>query len=121
MHRKSSLLFAAEKGQAVTIAILCMSVLLGMVSMATDLGLFYHDRRHLQNTTDAAALAGAAELPQHPDVAIDRARQWVAKNGIPSSEIKRLEVRTTLTPNDTMYIEVEKQFNWIFARVLGPF
>jgi Putative Flp pilus-assembly TadE/G-like len=121
MGRKSSLLFAAESGQAITIAILCMSVLLGMVSMATDPGLFFHDRRHLQNTTDAAALAGAAELPLHPDLAADRAREWAAKNGIASSQIKKLEVRTTVVANDTMYVEIEKSFNWIFARVLGRF
>ena len=121
MRRKPSLPFAAEKGQAVTIAILCMSMLLGMVSMATDLGLFFHDRRHLQNSTDAAALAGAAELPLHPDLAVDRARQWATKNGIPNAQIKKLEVRTTVVTNDTMYIEVEKQFNWIFARALGRF
>ena len=82
MRRQRSLLFAAEKGQVLPIALFFMSALLGMMSMATDLGLFFHDRRHLQNTTDAAALAGAAELPLHPDIAIDRARLWATKNGI---------------------------------------
>jgi hypothetical protein len=121
MRGRSPLLLADEKGQVLAIALFFMSVLLGMLSMATDLGLFFHDRRHLQNTTDAAALAGAAELPLHPDLALDRARLWASKNGISNSEIKRLEVRSTVTPNDTVYIEVEKQFNWIFARVLGRF
>jgi len=121
MRRQRSLLFAAEKGQVLPIALFFMSALLGMMSMATDLGLFFHDRRHLQNTTDAAALAGAAELPLHPDIAIDRARLWATKNGISSAQIKKVEVRTTVVANDTMYVEVEKQFNWIFARVLGRF
>ncbi len=30
-------------------------------------------------------------------------------------------MRITVVPNDTMYVEVGKQFNWIFARVLGRF
>ena len=60
-----------QSGQVITIAVLFMSVLLGMMSMAIDLGLFFEDRRHLQNTADAAALAGVAELPGNPDLARD--------------------------------------------------
>ena len=28
-------------------------------------------------------------------------------------------MRTTEYPNDTMYVEIEGQFSWIFGRVLG--
>jgi hypothetical protein len=108
-----------QSGQVVTIAVLFMSVLLGMMSMAIDLGLFFEDRRHLQNTADAAALAGVAELPGNPDLARTRARQWANKHGITDAEIKTIEVRTTVYPSDSLYVEVDKQFNWIFARALG--
>jgi Putative Flp pilus-assembly TadE/G-like len=108
-----------QSGQMLTIAVLFMSVLLGMVSMAIDLGLFFEDRRHLQNTADAAALAGVAELPGNPSLAQERARQWANKHGITDAEIKTIEVRTTVYPSDSLYVEVDKQFNWIFARALG--
>jgi len=119
MRAKASLHSAAEKGQAITIAVLFMSALLGMMAMAIDLGLFFEDRRHLQNSADAAALAGAAELPWRPDLAQERARQWANNNGVPNANIKTIEVRSTAVLNDTVFVEVEEEFNWIFARVLG--
>jgi hypothetical protein len=87
--------------------------------MAIDVGLFYEDRRHYQNTADAAALAGVAELPLNPAAAMQKANEWAANNGVASAEIKNVEVRTTSFPNDTLYVEVEGDFGWIFGRVLG--
>jgi hypothetical protein len=99
--------------------VLASTVLLGFVAMAIDVGLFYEDRRHLQNTADAAALAGVAELPANPAAANLKAAEWVANNGVDSTEIKSIEVRTTGYPNDTVYVELEGDFGWIFGRVLG--
>jgi hypothetical protein len=64
-------------------------------------------------------LAGAAELPADPALAKQRAADWAANNGVSSSDLKTIEVRTTDYPNDTMFVEVESSFNWIFGRVLG--
>jgi Flp pilus assembly protein TadG len=108
-----------ESGQTLLLFVLALSVLLGFVAMAIDVGLFYEDRRHLQNTADAAALAGAAELPKNPALALQKASEWATNNGVLSSEIKSVEVRTTDYPNDTMFVEVETSFDWIFGRVLG--
>ena len=108
-----------ERGQTLLIFVLALSVLLGFTAMAIDVGLFYEDRRHMQNTADAAALAGAGELPYNPAAAKVKAAEWAANNGVPSSELKTIEVRTTDYPNDTMYVELETQFSWIFGRVLG--
>jgi hypothetical protein len=94
-------------------------MLAGFTAMAIDSGLFYQDRRHLQNSADAAALAGVSELPLKPLDARKKAEDWAAINGIPASQIKTIEVRTTDAPNDTLYVEVEKDFKWIFGRVLG--
>jgi Flp pilus assembly protein TadG len=87
--------------------------------MAIDVGLFYENRRHLQNTADAAALAGVGELPVNPAAATAKATEWAAKNGVPSRDIKTIEVRTTDYPNDTLFVEVQSDFSWIFGRVLG--
>ncbi|TMG09760.1 MAG: hypothetical protein E6I02_00780 [Chloroflexi bacterium] len=108
-----------ERGQTLLIFVLALTVLLGFTAMAIDLGLFFEDRRHLQNTADAAALAGVAELPANPAAAKSKAAEWAAKHGVSSGELKTIEVRTTDYPNDTMYVEVERQFSWIFGRVLG--
>jgi len=108
-----------ERGQALAIAMLFMSVALGLTAMSVDLGLFFEDRRHLQNTADAAALAGAAELPYYPDRAEARAEEWANLNGITDDEIRSIEVRSTSVANDTIVVEVAQEFDWIFARVLG--
>jgi hypothetical protein len=108
-----------QKGQALIVAVLAMTALIGMVAMTIDVGMLFHDRRHYQNSADAMALAGVAELPTNPALAMQKARTWGTNNGITSSQIKKMEVRTTGYPNDTLYVELEGQFNWIFARVLG--
>jgi len=119
LRGKASLLLRAERGQALAIATLFMSVVLGLTAMTVDLGLFFEDRRHLQNTADAAALAGAAELPYYPDRAEERAEEWANLNGITDDQIRTIEVRSTAVANDTIVVEVVEEFDWIFARVLG--
>jgi hypothetical protein len=56
---------------------------------------------------------------QKPAAAKSKAAEWAAKHGLSSSEIKTIQVRTTDYPNDTLYVEVERQFDWVFGRVLG--
>ncbi|KKM62330.1 hypothetical protein LCGC14_1522760 [marine sediment metagenome] len=52
-----------ESGQTLILFVLALGVLLGSVAMSVDVGLILHERRSLQNAADAAALAGAIELP----------------------------------------------------------
>jgi hypothetical protein len=108
-----------ERGQTLLIFVLAISVLLGFTAMAIDVGLFFEDRRHYQNTADAAALAGVAELPKDPAAAKQKAADWIANNGVPSSEIISIEVRSTDYTNDTVFVELQGDFGWIFGRVLG--
>jgi Putative Flp pilus-assembly TadE/G-like len=108
-----------QRGQALVVAVLAMTALIGMVAMTIDVGMLFHDRRQFQNSADAMALAGVAELPTNPALAMQKARNWATNNGVDSSEIKTVQVRTTGYPNDTLYVEVEGQFSWTFGRVLG--
>jgi hypothetical protein len=108
-----------QRGQALVVAVLAMTALIGMVAMTIDVGMLFHDRRQFQNSADAMALAGVAELPTNPALAMQKARDWGSHNGVDSGEIKTVQVRTTGYPNDTLYVELEGDFNWVFARVLG--
>ena len=108
-----------ERGQTLLFFVLALTVLLGFTAMAINVGLFYEDRREYQNTADAAALAGVAELPHNPAAAKIKAAEWASNNGVPSGEIKSIEVRTTEYPNDTLYVALEGEFSWVFGRVLG--
>ncbi|HET8945059.1 MAG TPA: pilus assembly protein TadG-related protein [Dehalococcoidia bacterium] len=108
-----------QNGQVLILAALAMAAMMGFAALTIDVGLYMEDRRHLQNTADAAALAGAADLPQNPALATAKAQEWALKHGIDAGDIKKIEVRSNLAANDTIYVEVEQQFNWIFGRVLG--
>lgn len=108
-----------DGGQTLIIAILFLSVLIGFTAVAVDIGMYYEDRRHLQNSADAAALAGTHELPLNPIEAEQKAREWAINNGIDSSQIETVEVRSRLTANDTVYVKLKKDFSWLFGRVLG--
>jgi hypothetical protein len=99
--------------------VLALAALLGFAAMTIDLGLLFEDRRHLQNSADAAALAGVVELPLKPVAARQKAQEWAASNGVPASQIKKIEIRTTEAANDTLYVELEKPFTWIFGQPLG--
>jgi len=108
-----------ERGQTLIVAVLVMSSLIGFTAMAIDMGLFFEDRREFQNSADAMALAGVAELPANAPLAYQKARDWAAKNNVDDSEIKTIEARTTGVANDTLYVELEGEFSWVFGRVLG--
>jgi hypothetical protein len=96
-----------------------MGILMGFVAMAVDTGLLLQDRRHLQNSADAMALAGVQELPFNPLVAKRKAMDWADNNGITPDQVTVLEVRTRFVPNDTLYVELGAEFDWLFARALG--
>jgi hypothetical protein len=99
--------------------VLALTAFIGFTAMAIDVGMLFQDRRHYQNSADAMALAGVAELPLNPSAATQKAQEWAVNNGLDGTEIKTMEVRTTDFPNDTLYVEVEGDFTWIFGRVLG--
>ena len=55
-----------ERGASMIIFALLLPVLFGSVAMAVDYGRLLHERQHLSNALDAAALAGAYSLPSDP-------------------------------------------------------
>jgi hypothetical protein len=52
----------AEDGQALIVTALCMTVILGFIGLAIDIGHVRYVKRNLQIAVDAAALAAAAEI-----------------------------------------------------------
>jgi len=50
----------SHKGQALVLIVFGMVVLLGFTALAIDGSMVYADRRHAQNVSDSAALAGAS-------------------------------------------------------------
>ena len=52
-----------ERGQILPVVALAIVALLGISAFAIDVGFAYYAKRQLQSATDAAALAGAQDLP----------------------------------------------------------
>jgi hypothetical protein len=52
-----------ERGQILAVVALALVALLGISAFAIDVGFAYYAKRQLQSATDAAALAGAQDLP----------------------------------------------------------
>ncbi len=108
-----------ESGQALVLAAAAMVVILGMAAMAIDVGMFLQERRDLQNAADAAALAGAPDLPASPGDAVADATAWAEHNGIGAGELEGVTVSTTYVTDDTVTVQVKRDVPWLFARVLG--
>lgn len=54
--------FFNESGQTLVFVALGMTVMLGFVGFATDVGVLLHEKREVQTAADSAAIAGALEL-----------------------------------------------------------
>ena len=68
-----------NKGVALVFIALMIVVLVAFVSLAVDLGYMYVAKGQLQNAADAAALAGASQLPDQVQVKL-KATQFAAAN-----------------------------------------
>ncbi len=109
----------SDGGQSLVLLVFALAALMGFTAMAVDVGLLFEDRRHLQNTSDAMALAGVSELPLNPIGAKAAARHWAKTNGVSDSQIVTMDVRSTYVLNDTLYVQLGTDFEWFFARALG--
>jgi Flp pilus assembly protein TadG len=68
-----------ERGQVLLVMALALVALLGVAAFAIDVGYAYYAKRQLQSATDAAALAGAQDLPTGA-TAIATAASYAAAN-----------------------------------------
>ncbi len=71
-----------EGGQALILFTFMLCVLFLAVMATVDVGFFLHNRENAQQTADAAALAGAQDLPGSTTQAQADALTYVTKNGL---------------------------------------
>ena len=69
-----------QRGQSLVLSLLFMTVLIGMAAIVIDVGSWYRADRKLQANADAAALAGAQELPGSTAAARDAAVSYADSN-----------------------------------------
>jgi hypothetical protein len=107
-----------ERGQAIVLMVLALVVLMGMAALVLDVGNWYHTKRRLQGTADAAALAGAQLLPDDSSGAQSQALTYANKNG---GDVAggNITVSSTVLPNDTISVRARKTDPGIFSGILG--
>lgn len=91
-----------ERGQVIVIAALLIVFLVGMTALAVDVGSMYQERRHVQNTADSAALAGAQDLPEAPGEAVQTAIAYATLNGVNVTESDVI-LSNTYLPSDSLF------------------
>lgn len=98
-----------ERGQTLVASALCLSMLLGFVALATDVGLLWRDKRMMQTAADGGAMNGAAEIPAGDWKA--GAKAGAALNGV-TDGVNGATVTVNKPPlsgayaGDTNYVEV---------------
>ncbi|HKN45951.1 MAG TPA: pilus assembly protein TadG-related protein, partial [Propionibacteriaceae bacterium] len=120
-----------ERGQVLVLALIfVVVVLLGIAAMVVDVGYAYYAHRSLQSSADAAALAGAQELPNVAN-ATSAAKNWGgsstgknAHNNIPGvSTNVTTKCINSLGPctsaNAIVVTETSTKVPTIFAKVVG--
>jgi hypothetical protein len=107
-----------ERGQALVIFALGASILLTFTALTTDVGLILHERRELQKTADAAALAGAQELPDSQVLASTNAQEWAHRNGIDFSEGDDVQISVSDDQLEVV-VKVKREASFLFGRVIG--
>ncbi|BAF59629.1 MAG: hypothetical protein HPY89_07960 [Pelotomaculum sp.] len=104
-----------QNGLAAVMLCAGMAALFGFAALVTDIGLLAAKRQQLINTMDAAALAGAQELPDNPAQAVQVARDYAGKNGFAPDSLNI----SISGDNRTISVAGREVVNTIFARVLG--
>jgi hypothetical protein len=107
-----------ERGQAIVLMTLSLVVIMGMAALVLDVGNWYHTKRRLQGTADAAALAGAQLLPNDSSGAQSQALAYANKNGGDVAGAN-ITVTSTVLPNDTISVRARRTDPGIFSGILG--
>lgn len=107
-----------QRGQAMILAVLFLSVLLGIAAAVLDVGAWYRADRQLQATADASALAAAHALPDNQSEAAALAMQYAGKNG-GGLEEAGISFSTKVLPGDTIQVHAKKPMPGFFSKLFG--
>lgn len=107
-----------ESGQSVVLLVLFLFVAIGLVGAVLDVGAWFRSDRQTQSTADAAALAGAQELPDSPGLASAKALDYANANGGGVSA-GNVTFESTVLPNDTIAVRAAKDAPTVFTKLFG--
>jgi hypothetical protein len=107
-----------ERGQSMVLALVFLTVLMGMSALVLDVGSWYRAHRSAQSTADAAALAAAQGLT-NTTTATALATSYANKNGGGLAAAGGITFSTQWMPNDTVAVKVTRPAPGFFAKLFG--
>lgn len=112
MLKKLKRLKKEEHGQALVFFVGIFAILLAVMAFVVDVGNVYVEKAKLQNAVDAAALAGAYDLPNETN-ATGNADVYFDSNGY-------ADVVPIIAPDaDSVSVTATKQVDYVFAQIIG--
>jgi len=115
--------FNQESGAVIVFFVLILTVLLGISAFVVDVGFLQWQKRHLQNTADASALAGAREyIDGTPTLAniTNVVNQYVLLNDVVVTEVKSVTLDNVDSPNNnTVTVVLSGNRQLFFGRIFG--
>jgi hypothetical protein len=107
-----------ERGQSMVLALVFLTVLMGMSALVLDVGSWYRAQRSAQSTADASALAAAQGLT-NTTAATSLATSYANKNGGGLAAVGGITFSTQWMPNDTVAVKVTRPAPGFFAKLFG--
>ena len=106
-------LLREQKGAAVAVIAISMTAMIGFAALVIDGGNLYLNKTRLVNLADAAALAGAQDLPGDPQSAIASAYSYAAQNGMSNDTIDV----TISNDNTIVTVNASRTVPFFFAQI----
>jgi hypothetical protein len=107
-----------ERGQSMVLALVFLTVLMGMSALVLDVGSWYRAQRSAQSTADASALAAAQGLTD-TNAATSLATSYANKNGGGIAAVGGITFSSRWMPNDTVAVKVRRPAPGFFAKLFG--
>jgi hypothetical protein len=105
-----------QRGQVFALTVVVITACLGMAAFVLDVGSWFREHRHTQRISDAAALAGAQELPS-ADAARAAALDYASRNG-GCGDGCDVTITTTYLSNDTIAVTAHRTAPLFFAKLI---
>jgi Flp pilus assembly protein TadG len=107
-----------ERGQSMVLALVFLTVLMGMSALVLDVGSWYRAQRSAQSTADASALAAAQGLTD-TNAATSLATSYANNNGGGIAAVGGITFSTRWMTNDTVAVKVTRPAPGFFAKLFG--
>ena len=119
----------AQRGQMLVVFVMSIFVIVGLVGLVIDVSWYWTNTLRVQRAADAAALAGAVQLPSRPATGRADARSQAEKNGYPSltaacpigpsTPLPAICAAQDATNRNQMNVTVSAPVGTFFMRVFG--